>query len=233
MNSEAELKADYQVKRASYFQEIRSEMLTFVPVACRRVLDVGCGNGAFGALLKQTRNVEVWGVEPFESAAAQAAAKLDRVICGGFSPAVALPASAFDCVFFNDVLEHLLDPISAIRHARQLLTQDGIVVASIPNIRHFPTLWRLVAHGEWQYRDRGTLDKTHIRFFTRSSIIAMFESAGFALERICGINTYCGLPNVRWRAWRAYRLANLLSLGSIDDMKFQQFAVVARPDPNK
>lgn len=220
---------DYDTKSADYFEWSRMEMLPFVPSNCRRVLHVGCGGGTFGESLKRTRKVEVWGVEPVRSAAQKAARKLDHVIEGPFNPETGLPAGTFDCVIFNDVLEHMLAPEEALRYARVLLTPGGVVVASIPNIRSFPTVWQLIFHARWEYEDAGVLDKTHLRFFTKSSIVNMFEREEYALESISGINAYIGTPKTGRRLWMAYRLANALFLGKLDDMKFLQFAVVARP----
>ena len=112
------------------------------------------------------------------------------VIEGMFDPQMDLPVGSFDCILFNDVLEHMLAPELALRYARRLLTPGGVVVASIPNIRSFPTLWRLMFHGSWEYQDAGVLDRTHLRFFTKSSMVDMFEREGFALEKVCGINAF-------------------------------------------
>jgi len=145
-----------------------------------------------------------------------------------FDPHVGLPTGSFDCVLFNDVLEHMVAPEVALRYARQLLAPGGVVVASIPNIRSFPTIWRLVFHASWEYQDAGVLDRTHLRFFTKSSIVDMFEREGFALEEISGINAFVAVPNIRRRFWLLYRLANALLFRKFDDMRFLQFAVVAR-----
>jgi len=219
----------YDTKPVDYFQCTRPEMLPFVPVNCGRLLDVGCAEGAFGETLKRARGVEVWGVEPIQSIAAIAMTKLDRVIEGTFGPDTNLPSHTFDSIVFNDVLEHMIDPESALRYARELLTPEGVVVASIPNIRSFPTFWRLMIHASWEYVDCGVLDKTHLRFFTKPSIINMFERQGYVLEKVCGINAYLGVPNIPTNLWRAFRVMNALFMGKFDDMKFQQFAVVARP----
>lgn len=226
--SATELLPDYDVKPVSYFEETRGEMADFIPESCRRILDVGCGSGGFGALLKKERAAEVWGVEPFESAAKLASVRLDRVIHEVFPPEGGLPLGFFDCIIFNDVLEHMTDPELALRYARTLLSPGGIVVASIPNIRHFPTIWRLVIHGEWKYRDCGTLDKTHLRFFTRSSIDEAFQREGYSIQEITGINSYRGVPDCSVRVWKLYKLINSLTRGRFGDLKFQQFAVVAR-----
>jgi len=116
-----------------------------------------------------------------------------------------------------------------LRYARSLLSPEGVVVASIPNIRSFPTIWQLMFHARWEYQDSGILDRTHLRFFTKSSIVGMFEREGFALESIAGINAYLGTPQPSKRLWTAYKLANAFLAGRIGDMKFLQFAVVAKP----
>jgi 2-polyprenyl-3-methyl-5-hydroxy-6-metoxy-1,4-benzoquinol methylase len=202
-------------------------MLTWVKPEQRRILDVGCGSGRFGVLLKASSNREVWGVEPNATAAAEASKVLDRAVTGLFEEGVDLPEEYFDCVVFNDVLEHLLSPQSALVLARRLLKRGGTVVASIPNIRHFPTMWELCALGKWEYRDCGVLDRTHLRFFTRTSIQKLFQETGFQIQEIAGINAFGGIPNVGRKPWAVYRLLNLLTLGRLTDMRFQQFAVVA------
>jgi 2-polyprenyl-3-methyl-5-hydroxy-6-metoxy-1,4-benzoquinol methylase len=204
-------------------------MLPFVPEKCNRLLDVGCGEGGFGESLKRLRKIEVWGVEPVKPAAEKASAKLDKVVKGIFGPETPLPAGSFDCVIFNDVLEHMLAPEDALRYARVLLAPGGVVVASIPNIRNFPTFWQLLFHARWDYSDAGILDRTHLRFFTKSSIVKMFEREGYDLDNVCGINAYMGDPNPGKVPWKSYKLASAMFPGKFEDMKYLQFAVVARP----
>src|SRR5882672_773658 len=103
-------------KPAGYHGQARPEMVAFVPAGARRVLDVGCGEGLFGAEVKARRAAEVWGIELDPTAAAVAGKRLDRVLTGDVASAIAeLPRGFFDCIVFNDVLEHLVDP-------RQILT---------------------------------------------------------------------------------------------------------------
>ncbi|MGB6198917.1 MAG: class I SAM-dependent methyltransferase, partial [Candidatus Acidiferrales bacterium] len=194
------------------------------------MLDVGCGAGGFGASVKQTRGTEVWGVELVKSAAEKASAKLDHVINATFDSEIRLPAGTFDCIVFNDVLEHMVAPEQALRYAKTLLSHGGVIVASIPNIRNFPVIWQLLAHARWEYKDSGVLDRTHLRFFTKSSIEEMFHGEGYSLERICGINAYVGTDGTgpSRSLWAAYKTANALLLGKLSDMKYIQFAVVAK-----
>src|ERR1019366_9587048 len=209
----------YESKSDNYFEWSRKEMLPFVPANCRRVLDVGCGTGGFGASLKQTREIEVWGVEPVSSAAEKASAKLDNVVCGPFDSQINLPVGNFDCVIFNDVLEHMVAPERSLRYAKSLLSPGGSIVASIPNIQYLPIVWRLLFHAQWEYTDAGVLDKTHLRFFTKSTIVTMFQSEGYSLQSICGINAYGCDPMPDRILRNSYKLINELFFGRFGDMK--------------
>lgn len=218
---------DYETKPNGYFQCTRPEMLEFLPPHSRRVLDVGCAEGSFGASIKQLRGIEVWGVEPTKSAAGAAAKRLDTVIAADFGPDTGLPERAFDCIFFNDVLEHMPAPETALRYSKSLLAPHGIVVASIPNIRSLRTLYQLVIQGDWEYVDYGILDRTHLRFFTRLSIVNMFEREGFIVRSVRGINPYIQPKGIQKPMWWTYRLLNRIFPNRFDDMRYQQFAVAA------
>jgi 2-polyprenyl-3-methyl-5-hydroxy-6-metoxy-1,4-benzoquinol methylase len=217
-----ELAHQYQIKPAEYYAEHRGEMLAYVPGSAGTILDVGCSIGLFGEALKQRQRCEVWGVEMFPDAAAAARLRLDRVIDRPFSDHLDLPQRHFDCIIFNDCLEHMAAPEEALRYAAELLRPDGRVVSSIPNMRYFPVMRDLLRHGRWEYADSGVLDRTHLRFFTQHSIAAMFQRTGFAVERLEGINPFL------WGKATKFRVLNAILLGAISDMRFQQFAVVAR-----
>jgi SAM-dependent methyltransferase len=222
------LAQDYAAKGADYYKHPRPEMVPFIPQSCRRILDVGCGNGEFAAYVKSKLSCEAWGVEPNRESALLATKRLDRVVEGCFSSELELPLNYFDCIVFNDVLEHMLDPAAALSHARTCLTRDGVVVVSIPNVGHFPNVWQLVMKGQWEYKERGILDRTHLRFFTRKSIVKLFEGERYQVQRITGINEFGGMEG-DGRLWLLYRVIALLPVSSIRDMRYVQFAAVARP----
>jgi 2-polyprenyl-3-methyl-5-hydroxy-6-metoxy-1,4-benzoquinol methylase len=197
-------------------------MQPFVPSTARSVLDIGCGAGAFGAGLKAERpDVAVWGVEPDPGAAAVAAGCLDRVLTGT-APAVlsALEERRFDCVVMNDVVEHVLEPEDLLRAVLPHIAPGGRLVASIPNIRHHTAVADLALRGRWEYTDEGILDRTHLRFFTRSSMRALLERCGYRVAGVTGINRTTS---------RAFRVFDLLTLGRFRDMAYLQFACVATP----
>lgn len=101
-------------------------------------------------------------------------------------------AGRFDVLIFNDVLEHMTDPWSTLRDSHQLLAEAGKVVVSLPNVRYWPVVMRLLVRGEFEYTDIGVLDRTHLRFFTRTSMIELMESSGFRVEQVSPINMIRG-----------------------------------------
>ena len=207
-----------------YENSLREEMLPFVPARARLILDVGCSVGNFGSLLKTERSSEVWGIEIDPEAAEIARRKLDKVLVGSFNRELGVPEKKFDCIVFNDVLEHMVDPYSALEYAKELLTDDGCVVASIPNVRYFGNMWMLLVHRSWEYQDSGILDRTHLRFFTQESIKSMFANAGFEIRIIRGINS---LDVCDGYFMNKFRILNTIFLNRIEDMRWLQFAVVA------
>lgn len=210
-------------KPVNYYQNVRAEMLGFIPADSRTVLEVGCGEGYFGQRLKESRDVEVWGIEVVEARARAAEDRLDRVLSGTVESVISqLPASFFDVVVFNDVLEHLVDPFDVLARIKTCLSPRGVVVSSIPNIRFYPAFYELAVHGDWEYVQEGTLDATHLRFFTGRSIRNMYTRLGYEVLRHEGINKLEPMPG-------RYRLANAIFRGRFDDMQFVQFATVARP----
>lgn len=214
------------MSQSTYYSHPRPQMRAFVPSTARRLLDIGCGDGAFAAGLiaeraEQGLDLEVWGIEQDPTAASRAMAHLHDVRCGDASALLAdLPAGHFDCVVMNDVIEHIAWPEPLLRDLPRLLAPGGHLVTSMPNVRHFPHLWNLVVHGDWEYRDEGILDRTHLRFYTRDSMRRLLERCGFRVVRQDGIN-----PTSSWR----WRLFDLLTLGRARDMRYLQFACQSVP----
>lgn len=169
-----------------YYECPRYEVMELIDPASRLILDVGCASGVLGASLKQKQGATVWGVEYQPEAAQRAAECLDKVIPGTIEAALTqLPENYFDTIICADVLEHLVDPWAVLAELKNKLRSGGQLVASIPNVRHWSVLLNLL-EGHWQYRDFGLLDRTHLRFFTRESIIQLFEGAGLRLTELYG-----------------------------------------------
>jgi SAM-dependent methyltransferase len=166
-----------------YYTQERPEVAALVPPCCRRVLEVGCGEGLLGGLLRR-RGHRVTGLECVPEAAERARARLDLVVTSDVE-AGSLPfePSSFDAVVFADVLEHLVDPWRVLREASALLSPQGVVVASIPNVQNLDVIRRLLT-GRFEYCERGLLDRGHLRFFTLRSIHGLFAQAGLTIRHV-------------------------------------------------
>ncbi|CAH0166998.1 Ubiquinone biosynthesis O-methyltransferase [Pedobacter sp. Bi27] len=216
-------KTDYQAKDDSYFQHAREEMLQFIPKDAANILEVGCGDGSFGAYVKKNIPCTYFGIEPDGRFIQSAIEKLDQFDNSLFTAESKLPHNHFDCIVFNDVLEHLAEPQATLINCKAFLKENGVIVSSIPNIRHAPYLYRLFYLGEFQYENSGIMDKTHLRFFTKKSIKKMYQSLGFEVIQHVGINESLS-PKFKFLVG----ILNLVTYNKFEDTKYQQYATVAR-----
>jgi 2-polyprenyl-3-methyl-5-hydroxy-6-metoxy-1,4-benzoquinol methylase len=147
---------------------------------------------------------------------------VDRLLAMPLEEALPLLADErFDCIVMNDVLEHLVDPWAALRQLRPLLSPAGVVIASIPNVRYFTVFKEYLLEGQWKYQRDGVMDRTHLRFFTRKSMVDLFQDSGYAMQSIVGINGMAEFPF-------KFALLNWLMRNALDDARFIQFACVAK-----
>ena len=159
-----------------------SKIVSLVPPATR-VLEFGCATGYMSEVLKDRLGCTVVGIEIDHGAAALAEQHAERVIVGDAEKidyAAELAGEEFDVVLFADVLEHLKQPADVLRRVRPFIGENGVVIASIPNIAHASVRLALLG-GEFRYREWGLLDDTHLRFFTRASIQDLFEETGYVV----------------------------------------------------
>jgi tetratricopeptide (TPR) repeat protein/glycosyltransferase involved in cell wall biosynthesis/ubiquinone/menaquinone biosynthesis C-methylase UbiE len=172
---------------AGYFQNERTDVAELVPQNAQKILEIGCAAGGTGKLLKRGNpEREVVGLEYDKKSALEAEKHLDRVFCGDAERfRFPYPEKYFDCIVYADVLEHLRDPGAVLKRHKKLLSQNGTVVMSIPNVRHVSVVNGL-AEGRWTYQDEGLLDRTHLRFFTLSEIKDLLETTGFDVVSITG-----------------------------------------------
>ncbi|CAB3289259.1 conserved protein of unknown function [Methanocaldococcus lauensis] len=166
----------------------RKDILSIIPKNVKKVLDVGCSVGALGELLKKSNNeIEVVGIEIDEHMAQIAKDKLDKVIVGDIEEldlSKFFDLNYFDCIILADVLEHLKNPWDVLKNLTNYLNKNGVIITSIPNIRHYTTILSLIFKGYWPYRERGIHDRTHLRFFTLKNIKELFEYADLKIVTI-------------------------------------------------
>lgn len=203
-----------------YYNRSRPELSKHIPINTKKVLDIGCGQGSFLQLVKERTGAETWGIEIITEVAELAKNVVDNILVGKIEDLINLiPQNYFDCITFNDVLEHLVEPEEILKLTKSKLSENGIVLASIPNVRFIKNLYELLIERDWEYKESGILDSTHLRFFTQKSMCRLFKNAGYQVISIEGIN---GLNSMK------FKIINLFSLGNLSDTKFSQVICIAK-----
>jgi len=193
----------------SYFECARPELLALIPPGLRDVVDVGCGAGRLGAALKVRQRCRVVGIEHNPTAAALARTRLDRVIQGDAETLERpFPPATFDVVVCGDVLEHLRDPLRFLQRVRTWLRPSGVLVTSLPNVRHHSVILGLLA-GDWTYESAGLLDNTHLRFFTRREVEKLLYRAKFDVPALIPV------PGPGYGEWEAAGCPGEVSVGGL------------------
>lgn len=130
--------------------------------------------------------------------------------------------SDYDCVLCGDVLEHLADPAEALRRLRSFVAQSGRLVASVPNGANWALRLSLLA-GRWNYTDRGLLDRTHLRNFTRRSFLETIRAGGF---EVVETDVTCPIP---WLRGGRLSAAAHAAARALPGLLAYQHLVLARP----
>jgi 2-polyprenyl-3-methyl-5-hydroxy-6-metoxy-1,4-benzoquinol methylase len=187
--------ADERAARAGAYESVRPEIVDLVPAGVRRVLDLGCSTGWLAGALKERGEVEVVGIEREPAYAAIAEKRCDRVVVGDVED-VPPDLGRFDCLVAADVLEHLVDPWSALEAYVRLLDPGCRAIVSLPNAAHWTTFAAL-ARGSWPRRPEGIHDATHLRWFTLRDAVELCDGAGLRVEHV---------ERRPWVLWRGTRL---------------------------
>ncbi len=174
--------------RAGYHALVRSDIFPLVPVQGGTLLDIGGGIGATASALKSSGHVERAGVIDLVSHD-PGKLGLDFHYSGnleepGFLESITEKEGPFSTILCLDVLEHISDPWSLIAALHKSLAPGGVIVASIPNMRHYKASFPLFFQGRWDLEDSGIRDRTHLRWFVRDTAIGLMTSSGLQLEEI-------------------------------------------------
>lgn len=160
----------------------RPDVAALVPAGARAILDVGCSNGALGrSLMAQVPGRVLCGIEADASFIAEAQREFELLVHADLNLLdwdAALAGRRFDCIIFADVLEHLVDPLRSLDQARAHLAPGGVLVVSLPNVRHLSALAAIFVGGRFPRRERGIFDRTHLRWFTIADGHALLAEAG-------------------------------------------------------
>ncbi len=151
----------------------------------KRVLELGCSTGYMSQYMTQKRNCSVTGIEVDKAAAEQAAKFCSKVLVRDLNHPDWISGfrkGEFDVVLMGDVLEHLGDPLGLLVQIRELLDSDATVAICLPNVVHWITRLKII-FGRFDYECAGTLDHTHLRFYTVKTARELIENAGYRITR--------------------------------------------------
>src|SRR5579859_1774230 len=172
------------MKQTPLNDRFNPDVLALMPKTASRIVEVGSSSGALAkAYLGQNPGCEYIGIELEPDYANASKSACTRVLVDDIEKmddrvfSTLFPAN---CWVFADVLEHLYDPWAVLRRLHGSMTAGTSVVACIPNAQHWSFQARLNC-GMLKYEDDGLFDRTHIRWFTRTTIGELFQSSGFRI----------------------------------------------------
>lgn len=148
------------------------------PVERIKLLDLGCSSGDFLEVANKM-GFKAEGLEPAKQAALAAQRKGLKVHIGtienhNFS------VNSFDCITLFEVIEHVLDPVSLLKHCHNILTPGGIIMIGTGNANSLTT--KIMKH-RWDYFDMSK-HGGHISFYNNESIKMLAELSNFKLLSI-------------------------------------------------
>ncbi len=159
------------------------------------VLDIGCATGYLACELIK-KDCQVVGIEKDMQSARLAGRYLKRVIAGDVEDPKTLAKlnpTKFDTIILADVLEHLRDPLMTLKMIKRYITPDGTALISVPNIAFLTVRLQLLL-GRFDYTDYGIMDRTHLTFFTKRTLLALIKQSGLKLVKLVGIGNFTQLP---------------------------------------
>lgn len=169
------LKELYQNKKLDYFSNVRVDVVSLIKDERNlNILEIGGGAGSTLLFLKNegiASEIHLFDLVDLVEDKTQ----FDSLSFGDVENKE-YPVNTFDIVILADVLEHLMEPQNTIKNAKNSLKNGGKMLISLPNIRFIKALYKIFIKGSFEYEESGIFDKTHMRFFCKSDMIALFTS---------------------------------------------------------
>lgn len=202
----------------SYYEPARTELADQFPVSARRVLSIGCGWGSTEEALVQ-RGLDVTAV-PLDPIIGRVAAQrgVRIVSCPLGELPARLAGETFDVVLVTGLIQLLDHPVSLLAAAAGLLSDDGVIIATFPNLSHATVLWRRLA-GHPAFRGLGDFDRSGIHTTSPSLVRRWLKKAGLRLEHTSSVVTG------RWGRF------DRATLGLLRGLWAAEYLVVARARP--
>lgn len=217
----------YSDKPEHYIDHVVWEIISEIPEGSHKVLDLGCGGALTSLLLKQKGKAsEVTGVEISEKAARRAMSRIDKVLVGNLEQLeFPFPEDDFDFIILGDVLEHLIDPWQFLDRVKKYLKPTGRIIATMPNVRCWRVVYPLLFKRQWTYGAYGVLDKSHLRFFTKKTMLSLFQNAGLVVYKIVAMMGKNTIPGYSHKTKTAF--IDKITLGIARDFLAPGYLIVS------
>lgn len=167
------------------YDQYNETLLELIPPQLHRIIEVGCMRGTLAVAYRASNPDCEWiGIDIDPENIKQARPLCSEAYCRDIeqvSDSELERWSKADAWIFGDTLEHLKDPWQVLSRIRKYMGDSAYIIASIPNAQHWSFQARLNI-GLFRYESEGLFDRTHLRFFTRTTILDLFESTGYAID---------------------------------------------------
>ena len=179
---------NYEDKKEGYYANVRSDLINFMDSDLKglKILEIGAGYGETLNYLKRVGVAkEVVGIELFkDNKNIEKYKDLDAFFFGDIQTLdTSKFENYFDMIILADVLEHITEPIPVLNKVKGLLKKEGEIIVSMPNIRHYSSFFKIFVKGNFQYEDSGIFDYTHMRFYCKKNMEALFLEAKFSIKK--------------------------------------------------
>lgn len=218
---------NYNEKAPDYFSNIRKDLINLINPNSKdlKILEIGAAYGETLYYLKESGIAsEAVGVDIFEDVKNKQNYKsIDRFIFGDIEKIeLSEYIQNFDLILLPDVLEHLFEPKSVLEKLKTYLKEDGQIILSMPNIRHYSAIYKIVFKGDFRYEESGIFDYTHVRFYCRKNIQELLETSGYkVLKQESSIKNFKGKS--------VAKLINLITFGIFEEFfSYQYFFVIKK-----
>ena len=221
------LSTAYSEKSMYYYKCMRDDIVGMVPKnrVFKSVLEIGASGGYTLMYLKETGVAKkITGIELFDlPGTEQNNPAFEKFIIGNIEQMDAdiFERASFDLIICADVLEHLADPWDVRDKLISWLQPGGVLIVSIPNIREYKSVLKILLRGTFAYQKEGVMDKTHLRFFCKKDIINLLSANGLKIEKIVShLNFPAGYTRKRV-------LVNKLTFRLFEEFLSKQYLVLA------
>ena len=171
-----------KIDQKSYRNQGNPSIMENIPKTATSFLDVGCGAGDNGRLIK-SQGRSLVGITISESEAEIARTIFDKVYIHNLENGLPFMDEKFDIIICSHVLEHIAYPQNLLSDVKNVMLPDNSkIIVALPNIMHYNFRKKLL-FGNFNYSDSGVMDYTHLRWYTFISARSMFIEQGFIVEK--------------------------------------------------